>query len=803
MNSTMNLDGDWDLWYFPEGEREVADPSALAASGAARVPARVPGNVELDLVRAGILPEPFFADNVLAVQKFEAYEWWYTRSFKGPDGTSGRRAALTFHGLDCFATVWLNGEIVGSAHNMLVPQSFDVTGRLRNDNQLAVRLRSPVLAARDLDYPAASYAMVTNHEQLRVRKAPHMYGWDITPRAVSAGLWRSVTLEICNKTCIKDVYYHTRDIDFRGEGLVERGPILEGAGAAARGHEALVGVHWQVSVDEQDLSDYTLSFRGSCGESRFSREVPVRFIAGTTDLVVPAAKLWWPRGYGEANLYTVTCELRRKGVVVDARTEKIGIRRIELERTETTTATEPGEFLFLCNGQPVMCKGTNWVPLDAFHSRDAGRYAEALALLKDIGCNIVRCWGGNVYEDYPFFDFCDAEGVMVWQDFAYACALYPQDEEFLAEVRSEAIQVVRALRNHASLALWAGDNEIDIFAAMIGRDPSVNQVSRRVLPAVCAEHDPGRAYLPSSPYVSPEAYRRGAADQKIMPEQHLWGPRDYYKSRFYAESTAHFASEMGYHGCPNVASIERFIDKDHLWPWKGNDQWRVHAADQVPGGGPFAGRIKLMADQVRELFGTEPSALAAFALASQVSQAEAKKFFIEMFRLAKWRRTGLIWWNLIDCWPQFSDAVVDYYGGKKLAYWYIRRAQAPVLLMVGEPEDWRCRVVAGNDSLQEAQGEFQVTDADAGTVLLEGRFRVPANSNALVGSLPASHSDHRLFLLRWKVTVASDGAGREQGSHYLLGKPPFALSQYKGWLPKIAALPDGFDAATVGTGRRA
>jgi beta-mannosidase len=277
-----------------------------------------------------------------------------------------------------------------------------------------------------------------------------------------------------------------------------------------------------------------------------------------------------------------------------------------------------------------------------------------------------------------------------------------------------------------------------------------------------------------------------------MPEQHLWGPRDYYKSRFYTESTAHFASEIGYHGCPNVSSIERFIEPAHLWPWQDNAQWRVHAADQVPGGGPFAYRIKLMADQVRELFGEEPSRLEDFVVASQASQAEAKKFFIEMFRLARWRRTGIIWWNLLDCWPQFSDAVVDYYYARKLAYWYVRRAQLPVLLMVGEPEDWRCRIVMGNDTLQDAEGRFSITDADSSRILLEGSYRAPANANALLGSFPVSHSEHRLFLLRWSLS------GREYGSHYLLGKPPFSLARYRGWLPAIASLPEPFDAEAVG-----
>jgi beta-mannosidase len=761
----------------------VASPAGLPGSGAPRVTGKVPGNVELDLVRGGVLPEPFVGENVFRVRDFETYEWWYVRRFSASEQQPEKRAFLVFRGLDCFGSVWLNGRVVGEAANMLIPHTFEVTGLLEHDNEVAVRIRSATLAARRMDYPAGTFAMATNHDQLRVRKAPHVYGWDIAPRIVSAGLWRSVALEVRDPDGIDSVYYHTREVT----------PARPGSPDASG---AVLEVHWKVTIADPDLSGYTLSFEGVCGDAGFVREVPVRFVAGTEEIRIPAARLWWPRGYGEPALYDVSCRLRKDGAVIDSRAERIGLRRIELRRTELTGDTEPGEFLFTCNGERVMCRGTNWVPLDAFHSRDAERLPAALALLDDIGCTMVRCWGGNVYEDHPFFDFCDEKGILVWQDFAFACALYPQDAEFHAQVRDEAAEVVRALRNHASLALWAGDNEIDIFAVSLGRDPSANEISRRVLPAVCAAEDPGRPYLPSSPYVSPDAFRRGAADQRNIPEQHLWGPRDYYKSRFYTESTAHFASEIGYHGCPNVSSIRKFIDEARLWPWKDNQQWLAHATDPVPGGGAFAYRIKLMADQVRELFGQDPDTLEDFALASQASQAEAKKFFIEMFRLATWRRTGIIWWNLIDCWPQFSDAVVDYYGGRKLAYWYIRRCQAPVLLMAAEPERGRCRIVATNDTRSVARGVFSVTDADSGRTLLAGKLTVQPGGSATLGSVNGGRGRQGLFLLRWTVGIGPDA--RELGSHYLLGKPPFPLARYRSWLPAIAALPGGFDPAAIG-----
>ena len=316
-------------------------------------------------------------------------------------------------------------------------------------------------------------------------------------------------------------------------------------------------------------------------------------------------------------------------------------------------------------------------------------------------------------------------------------------------------------------------------------------LTRQVLPAVVRECDFRRPYLPSSPYLSPELIRRSRTDESLAPEQHLWGPRDYFKSRFYAESTAHFASEIGYHGCPDVSSLRKFLSPERLWPWQGNDEWRIHATDCAPEPGLFVYRVKLMADQIRELFGFEPDNIDDFARASQFSQAEALKYFIELFRLAKWRRTGIIWWNLLDGWPQFSDAVVDYYFVKKLAYHYIRRVQQPFCIMVGKPESWHCRVVAGNDTLRDVGGTYRIWDGDTGETLLEGLFSAGANRNTPLGRIRVSHGDHRLFLIEWEV------GGRRQGNHCILGKPPLAYARYQAWLQKIAALPESFDAQKV------
>jgi beta-mannosidase len=659
----FSLNGTWDLFYRPEPMPGPAEVAAMDWAGMKCVQASVPGNVELDLVRAGLLGDPYVGMNARRLFEFEGYEWWYRKRFDAPKPPPDRRAVLVLHGLDCYGTIWLNGKRIGQTDNMLIPYEFDVTDSIRpgQPNELIVRIGSTVRAARRYTYDPSLSALPTNTEAMFVRKAPHMFGWDIAPRIVTAGLWRGVELQWRAETRIADVFYRTEARD---------------------ASNACLKVNWQIETDSASLADMTLTVAGQCGASRFERIVPVRFIADTTSIEVPAARLWWPAGYGRPDRYEVTVELRCKGEVLDRRVDRVGLSQIKLVRREP--AGPKGEFRFEVNGTPILVKGSNWVPLDAFHSRDAERYKLALDLFADLGCNMLRCWGGNVYEDHAFFDLCEQRGIMVWQDFAFACARYPKDPVFIERVRREAEVVVRRLRNHCCIAIWCGDNECDYSYLWEGLDPVTNRITREVLPQVLACCDPWRAYVPSSPWFSPEVV--AANNDQLCPEQHLWGPRDYFKSRFYTESTPHFIGEIGYHGSPCVASIRKFIEPGHHWPPLGDEQWILHASDSTGAGGPYAYRVKLMLDQVHELFGITPENLEDFVLASQISQAEAKKFFIEMVRLGKWRRTGLLWWNVIDCWPQFSDAIVDYYFGRKLAYPYIKRVQKPVCIMIGEPD---------------------------------------------------------------------------------------------------------------------
>ena len=778
MTEKIDLNGQWKLTFFKDGSHTILHPDGLSTEQIPSIPAIVPGNVELDLVRAGIIPEPFYANNIRQLRPYEFYEYWYEKEFYFPEDAPTCPWVIVFAGLDTIASIWVNGSLAGKCANMLIEHRFDVSNVLLRGktNHIAVQIKPSVVHAMQYSYDAGNLSWEFREEGGFIRKAPHMWGWDIMPRVVTAGIWRSVWLEPIPENAIDQAYFWTDSIDEKG---------------------AVLGFRYQFHTTASIEKGLHLLIHGKCGDHEFHHKHPVEFIAGGCRIPVPGARLWFPRGYGEPNLYQVTLQLLQGEKVLAERKEKIGIRKLELKRTLAPTKPyhypdivdrvhrvdippdEESHFILMINDQPILIKGVNWVPLDAFHSRDAERLSTAMEMVVDLGCNILRCWGGNVYEDHPFFDLCDQNGILVWQDFAFACNIYPQCESFLEEVRKEAEAVVTKLRNHPSLALWCGDNEVDLTYGFSQRDPSKNRINREVLPRVVERCDPHRPYIPSSPHVSPETFAQPDWFYRTA-EQHLWGPRGYFKSPFYTRHNAHFIGEIGYHGCPNRSSIEKFISPDKLFPWQNNDEWLQHSVDHWIEKPMDRDRIKLMANQIREMFGEIPDNLDDFSLASQITQAEAVKFFIESARLRKWYTSGILWWNLLDGYPQFSDAVVDYYFNKKLAYFYIKRSQLPVCVIIGEPGAGKyLPVVACNDTLFPAHLSCRVVDCSKGTEVLHKDLAIPANQNWQLGCIRTYASDQTLYQIIWEMD------GIQFTNHYISGTPPYSLKTFKEWLKII------------------
>jgi beta-mannosidase len=768
---SLSLDGVWKLTAGPQTAAAPREPAQLNSAGWLTIPATVPGNVELDLIAAGRLPELSRASNIFLLREFETWDWWFDRSFLTPKVNAGERCELVFDGIDCLAQVWLNGKAIGSTDNMLIAHRFDVTDHLNRSaaNELVIRIESTVLASRKRIPEPRESVFPTNYEGQAIRKAPHMFGWDITPRIVSAGMWRSVHLDILGPTRIQSVCFTTVNIN------------LEKKTASAL-------LDWHFITDRLLVDDLVLHIRLMDGpETVYEHKPPIFGVSGRARLELSDISFWWPRGKGDPHLYRLVVDLLDPGgSVLDTSTTRVGIRTIVLDRTDVTSIEKPGEFVFIVNGHKTFALGTNWVPLDCLHSRDPQFLKSTFDLMLDLNCNMVRCWGGNVYEDHAFFDLCDEHGVMVWQDFALACAVYPEDEAFIKSMRIEAEHIVTKLRNHASLALWAGNNEIDeaFEGSGMGVNPNDDHISREVLPRVVQRLDPKRAYLPSSPYHSRAFFEAGGDGLRQSPEQHLWGYRDHFKHDYFYQTAAHFVSEVGYHGCPDRRSLEQFIDADHLWPPQNNDQWLAHATIPHLKELRYGYRIGLMSHQIRHMFGSEPDNLDDFVLASQIFQAECKKFFIERMRAEKWRRTGVLWWNLRDGWPIISDAIVDYYGRKKLAYQYIKRVQQDVCVMIVEGPLRQPMLVAVNETLSDCALDLSVADSDSQMPLRKTCIVIPANGRIDLGQMPTPKAA-ALWLIRWDGNGIADGM-----NHFLAGGAPFDFNQYMSWLNALKLPPE-------------
>lgn len=762
----INLNGAWCLGYAPNS-KVVADNYnittvlSLKASGYDIIPAEVPGNFELDLYKAGIIDDPYYSTNTLELQKYECMHMYYFMEFFLSEVSEHQ--CIHFEGIDTCADVYVNGVLVGSCENMFISHEFDLDCLHSGVNEILVHIKPVTIEARKYEISPASNAQTYNYDSLYIRKAGSMFGWDIMPRIVSGGIWRDVYIYTRQREYIKNVFAYTTSVDTANE-------------------TASVIFHYNLAVEGDYIGDYSVKVSGSCGDSSFGVATRLWFTSGKIHCGINNCKFWWPRNYGDANLYDTIFELYHGDTLIDRYNFRFGVRTVKLDRTSTTDAEGNGQFRILINNKQIFAMGTNWVPVDAFHSNDVKRLPDIMPMLNDLGCNIVRCWGGNVYEHENFFDFCDENGIMIWQDFAMGCAVYPQEQEFLDILKPEIISIVKKYRNHASLCIWAGDNECDYayysWGAVI-RNPNENIITRRLIPEILQAYDFTRPYLPSSPYIDDEAFKTG----KPTSEEHCWGPRDYFKGNYYRNTVCHFASETGYHGCPSVESLKKYISPEKLWPWYDkewgdtNEDWNTHAASMTAKGGNYSYRIPLMAKQIKTLFGTEPDNIEDFSIASQISQAEAKKYFIERFRFTKWRRTGIIWWNLIDGWPQISDAVVDYYYDKKLAYYYIKRSQQPLCMMADE-DDSKIIFYIVNDIRNDVTVNYKITNITTGESVVTGTVDSKSDTSAKVCEHIKQDGEQCFYLIEWKY-------GKHSGSnHFMSGMPNIDLNAYRTALTK-------------------
>jgi beta-mannosidase len=718
------------------------------------------------------------------MREFERVDdWTYETVFDAPRITGGEAVRLVFEGIDTVAEVCLNGVEILRCDNMLIPHTVDVTGRLAAvGNILQVRIHSAELHARRFPYPAGQASRGHRQAEAYLRKARHMWGWDNAPRLLSAGLWRPVYLEVLPPVRFEEVFLYTLQVTDT---------------------HAWIGCNWKIATPDLDLGTYRGVWQLSAS-GRVEHRIPfaVEFTAGRVWHCLPreALRLWWPRNLGESHLYDAALLLYRDDVPVARWDGRMGIRDLELRYSEVTDSDGNGEFVFVCNGEKVYINGTNWKPLDALHSRAAAKVTAALDLCLDLNCNMVRIWGGGVYEDHAFFDYCDRNGLLVWQDFMFACEVPPRDPSFCARVAHEAEVMVKRLRNHPSLAVWCGDNEVDatLLSPVMPRSPlpSDNHITRRVLRDAVLDHDPYRTYVPSSPYVSDEVVLarrlpRRQGPPPATPEDHLYPADECFRDAF-RRSAAHFIGETGPYPINAMSQspdiVARELDRARrLWdcPVDPADYTiERHQTDSL-----FATWKDATRKRLRHLFagefGPEPSG--DLALAVNIVCGEVFKFAIEWSRSRKFRKTGVLWWSLLDMWPMmFNFSVVDYnLRPKQPCFSWIRRSQQPVCLMVvTDDDDSPPELFAVNDTLEPVTGSYRITCVDATGAEQEldgGVFALESNGNGKVRS-PFADAGVGLWLIQWQI------GDRSFTNHYINARPPYGFEVYAGWVQRLDAL---------------
>ncbi len=660
-----------DGWIFQQTDATPI-PNSKADSW---LPAIVPGQVHLDLQRNGVIPNPFDGMNERGVQWVDDASWAYWNKFEVSDEElADARHVLVFEGLDTIATVLLNNKEIGATDNMFIAHEFDVTEALKaGANTLEVRFASADAtgearkAGADEEFsrvPARSF----------VRKAQYMWGWDWGPRLRGCGIWRPVRLVRVPNARVTDWSWRS---------------TFDGASATVA-----------VEVDvEGNAREVSVAIVGN-GAEVSTRAAVVNGVA-TASLTIDNAERWWCVGQGEPTLYDLTIALDDEDVV-DAR---IGLREIELVQEPDDAGKS---FFFRINGVPIFAKGANWIPDDSFPSRTTSdRVRAVLQRAVDCGMNMIRIWGGGLYESEEFYDACDELGLLVWQDFPFACALYPDDDATVAALVPEFTAAVKRIRNHASLALWCGNNENQWLGAMgaFGGGPRLlgDRLYDDVLPSVVAEHDPGRDYWPGSPWGSD--FPGGDHDG----DAHYWnvwhGEGDWVH---YVKCTSRFVSEFGFAAPPDERTLRAAIAPEHL----GVDTPVMRWHDKTNKGyDTYLGYIALHYPM--------PATLEELVYYGQLNQADGMRFGIEHFRRLRPHTMGTLVWQLNDCWPVQSWAWVDYNLRPKAAWYAAKKFYAPLLLSLFREGD-AVGVHLVNDAVDGRTGTvaMRVIDLD-GTVLFE------------------------------------------------------------------------------------
>lgn len=697
------------------------------------LPAEVPGTVHTDLFKNGKIGDPFYRTNERDQQWIDKVDWEYKTTFPLDETLLSKETIrLVFKGLDTYADVYLNDEKLLSANNMFREWTADGTRLLKpGANELRIYFHSPI----KIDLPKLEnlgYQLPAVNDQSEngglgdkkisvfARKAGYHYGWDWGPRFVTSGIWRPIYLRAWDKARIENIQIVQKSVSPKTAAI---SAVLEIEATAD--HSAVLLTHLEQIEAEKPIQ-----------LSRGMNRVVV-------DFEIENPQLWWCNGLGEPHLYSLLAQLKIGDSIYDEQTTPFGIRTLRVVQKKDEVGTS---FYFELNGVPVFAKGANYIPNDNFLPRvTKERYEQVIKSAADANMNMLRVWGGGIYENDIFYDLCDQYGIMIWHDFMFACSMYPGDEEFLENVKQEAIYNVKRLRNHPCLALWCGNNEIDAawshdapggwgwkerFSEDIRKKlwNDYQKVFYRLLPQIVSEYDSKTFYWPSSPLAE---WNKRASYESTSGDIHYWG---VWHGRAPFENFQHkigrFMSEYGFQSFPELKTI-----KSYTLPEDWDIDSEVMAAHQRSGIGNR--RIK----EYMDMYYRDPKDFESLLYVGQVLQAEGIKSAIEAHRRKMPYCMGSLYWQINDCWPVASWSSIDYFGRWKALHYFARKAYQPILVSPILKND-TLQVFIVSDQLHSVKAQLKLEMMDfAGCLIWQKELPVEIAANSSQSYFQASKSE--------------------------------------------------------------
>lgn len=662
--------------------------------------ATVPGTVHTDLLDLGVIEDPFYRLNEHDLQWIDKKDWVYTTTFDVTDDIFNKdNIELNFEGLDTYASVYLNDSLILKTDNMFRSYEVAVKGVLKKTaNVLKILFKSPITIgiqkhdSLGYEFPflgndLSAIGQVEDNKQVSVfsRKAGYHFGWDWGPRLVTSGIWKPVILKSWNEIKINDVFIRQKILDQKAQLTAE-----------------VQATVYDSNLDQPANIDIYVN-------DKHIKSTKVALTQGYNHLKIPFEiqhpKLWWPNGMGDQPLYNIKVQLSYAGYS-DSKSHDIGLRTIELVKEPDSIGTS---FYFKVNDHPVFMKGANYIPQDIFLTRPKIEdYDRILSAAQESHMNMVRVWGGGIYESDTFYKMCDQKGLLVWQDFMFACAMYPGDAEFLETIKQEAIDNVKRLRNHPSIALWCGNNEnlvawenwgwkdrIEKNQSKAIADTiwnSYDALFHKLLPEVIQTYDSDRDYWPSSP-----GSAFGQLPNMESGDMHYWwvwwGKKPFEN---YEDNIPRFMSEFGFQSFPSFSSVKQFtLPEDH------NVYSEVMTSHQRSSIGNETIEEYMLRDY------RKPKDFESFLYVSQLLQARGISIGIEAHRRHRERCMGTLYWQINDCWPVVSWSSIDYYGQWKALQYSVKKVFKPFLISE-EVNDNKIQFFIVSDSLNKKEAILNI-----------------------------------------------------------------------------------------------